>query len=104
MLAHLTCAKLQKLACARTVAHDFGVHTWESKHTQHTRDAHHELTFGLPHYTCGVTTGTVAVGNEIQCTTALQLIGFFICCNEHHLKILLKRRGHTEYSRISSCH
>ena len=24
-----------------------------------------ELTLGLPHYTCGVTTGTVAVGNEI---------------------------------------
>ena len=30
------------------------------------RDARHELTLGLPHYMCGVTTGTVAVGNEIQ--------------------------------------
>ena len=34
-------------------------HTRDSKHTQHTRDAHHELALGLPHYTCGVTTGTV---------------------------------------------
>ena len=29
-------------------------------------DARHKLKLGLPHYTCGVTTGTVAVGNEIQ--------------------------------------
>ena len=60
-----TC-KTSKLACARTVARDFGVRTWDSKHTQHTRDARHELTLGLPHFKCGVTTGTVAVGNEIQ--------------------------------------
>ena len=43
--------KLKKLACARTVARDFGMCTWESKHTRHTRDAHHELALGLPHYT-----------------------------------------------------
>ena len=66
MLARLTCAKFQKLARARTVAHDFGMRTRDSKHTRHTRDAHHELALGSPHYTCGVTTGTVAVGNEIQ--------------------------------------
>ena len=66
MLAHLTHAKLKKLACARTVAFDFGMHTRDSKHTRHTRDARHELALGLPHYTCGVTTGTVAVDNEIQ--------------------------------------
>ena len=66
MLARLTRAKLQKLACVRTVALNFGVHMWDSKHMQHTRDARHELALGLPHYTCGVTTGTVAVGNEIQ--------------------------------------
>ena len=66
VLARLTHAKLQKLACACTVAHSFGVRMRNSKHTRHTRDAHHELALGLPHYTCGVTTGTVAVGNEIQ--------------------------------------
>ena len=67
VLARLTHAKtLQKLACACTVAHDFGVCMQDSKHTRHTRDAHHELALGLPHYTCGVTTGTVAVDNEIQ--------------------------------------
>ena len=38
--------------------------------TEHTRDSRHELTLGLPHYTCGVATGTVAVGTEMQ------LIGF----------------------------
>ena len=66
VLARLTSAKLQKLACACTVACDFGMHTWDSKHTWHTRDTCHKLTLGLPHYTCGVTIGTVAVGNEIQ--------------------------------------
>ena len=50
--------------CALTVASDFGVPTRDSKYTLHTRDAHHELALVLPHYTCGVTTGTVAVGNE----------------------------------------
>ena len=66
MLARLTRAKPQKLACAHTVARDFGVRTRESKHTRHTRDACHKLALGLLHYICGVTTGTVAVGNEIQ--------------------------------------
>ena len=66
MVARLTHAKFQKLVCAHTVAHDFGMCMRDSKHTQHTRDACHELVLGLPHYTCGVTTGTVAVGNEIQ--------------------------------------
>ena len=59
-------ATFQKLVCARTVAHNFGMHTWDSKHMRHTRDARHKLALGLPHYTCGVTTGTVTVGNEIQ--------------------------------------
>ena len=63
MLACLTRAKLKKLACARTVAHDFDVRTRDSKLTRHIRDARHKLALGLPHYTCGVTTGTVAVGN-----------------------------------------
>ena len=66
VLARLTHAKLKKLACARTVAHDFGMCTPDSKHTHYTRDARHELALGLPHYTCGVTTGAVAVENEIQ--------------------------------------
>ena len=99
---------MQVHACACTfnayntskTALDFSVRTRDSKHTRHTRDAHHKLALGLPHYTCGVTTGTVAVGSE---KTALQLIGFFICYNEYHLVILLKRRGHTEHSRIFLC-
>ena len=66
VLAHLTHAKLQKLASAHSVAHDFGMRTRDSKHMRNTRDARHELSLGLPHYTCGVTTGTVAVDNEIQ--------------------------------------
>ena len=66
VLARLTHAKLKKLACARTVACDFGVRVRDSKHTCHTRDARHELALCLPHYTCGVTTGTVAVDNEMQ--------------------------------------
>ena len=102
VLTRLTHAKLKKLACARTVARDFDVRTRDSKHTRHTRDARHELALGLPHCTCGVTTGTVAVDNEIY-ATALQLIGFFICWKEYRLKVLLKRCDHIEYSRISSC-
>ena len=66
VLARLTHVKLQKLACAHTVVRNFGVRTWVSEHTRHTRNARHELALGLPHYTCGVTTGTVAVGNELQ--------------------------------------
>ena len=62
VLARLTREKLQKLACARTAACKFGVRMWDSKHMRYT----YELALGLPHYTCGVTTGTVAVGNEIQ--------------------------------------
>ena len=34
-----------------------------------------QLTFGLTHFTCGVATGTVAVGNEIQLFTA----GWLLC-------------------------
>ena len=70
VLACLTCVKVEKLACARTVARDFGMRTLDSKHMRHTRDAHHELALGFLHYTCGVTTGTVAVGNEIQLLAA----------------------------------
>ena len=66
VLTHLTRVKLQKLACACTVAHNFGMRTWASEHTRHTRNTRHELALGLPHYTCGATTGTVDVGNEMQ--------------------------------------
>ena len=66
MLARLTRAELKKLTCAHTVARNFGVRTRDSKHTRHTRDARHELALGLPHYKCGLTTGTVAVDNELQ--------------------------------------
>ena len=58
--------KLQKLTCAHAVARNFGVYTWASEHTSHMRNACHELALGLLHYTCGVTTGIVAVGNELQ--------------------------------------
>ena len=66
VLAHLTRVKLQKLACVCTVAYNFGVRTWACEHMRHMRNACHELALGLPHYMCGVTTGTVAVGNELQ--------------------------------------
>ena len=55
-----------KLACPCIVVCDFGMHIWDNEYTQYMRDARHKLALGLPHYTCGVTTGTVAVGNEIQ--------------------------------------
>ena len=63
MLACLMHAKLKKLACACTVTRDCGVRMRDSKHMRHTRDACHELALGLPRYTYGVTTGTIAVGN-----------------------------------------
>ena len=68
MLACIKRAKVKRPACTCTVARDFGVYTWDSKHTRHTRDARHKLALGLPHYS--VTTGTVAVGNEIQLLAA----------------------------------
>ena len=66
VLARLTFVKLQKLACALTVASNFGVCTRASEHTRHTTNVCYELALGLPHYTYGVTTGTVAVDNEMQ--------------------------------------
>ena len=70
VLARLMRAKVKKLVCACTVAHDFGMCTPNNKHMRHMRDACHELALSLPHYTCGVTIGTVAVGNEIQLLAA----------------------------------
>ena len=58
MPARLTHARLKKQLSARTVARDFGMHTWANKYWQYTRYACHELVLGLPHYTCGITTGT----------------------------------------------
>ena len=58
MLARLTHAKLKKQLSAHTVARDFGMHTRAKKYWQHTRYAGHKLVLGLPHYTCGITTGT----------------------------------------------
>ena len=66
VLARLTRVKLQKLVCACTVARSFGVRTRTSEHTKHMTNARHELALGSPHYMCGVTTGTVTVGNEMQ--------------------------------------
>ena len=57
--AHLPHLKLKKLACTCTVACNFGMYTIASEHIRHTSDAHHELTLGLPHYTCGVQVATV---------------------------------------------
>ena len=60
-------------------ARDFGVRTRDSHHTRRTRDARHELALGLPHYACGVTTGTVAVNNEIQLLCSLlQLASLYV--------------------------
>ena len=74
MLACLTRVKLQKLVCACTVACNFGMRTRASGQTRHTRNAHHELALDLPQYTCRVTTGTVAVGSEIQLFAADRLL------------------------------
>ena len=56
-------AKLQKLACAHTVACEFGMCMQDSEYKQHTRYARHKFALGFPHYICGVITGTIAVGN-----------------------------------------
>ena len=66
MLAHLTRAKLQKLACAHTLLHTIFACARGIANIRDTQeDAHHKFALGLPHYTYGVTTGTVAVGNEM---------------------------------------
>ena len=95
----LMCGILQKLECPCTVACNFGMCMRSSEHKRHAKVAHHKLTLGLPHRTCGVTTGTIAVGNEMQ--PFLQLIGFFICCNKHHLIFLFKGHNLIKCTRIS---
>ena len=72
--------KTSKMTCTHIVAHDFGMRMKDSEYMQHTRDVCHELALGLPHYTCSVTTGIVAVGNEMQ--LLWHLIGLYI-----HLKV-----------------
>ena len=67
VFAHLKHAKLKNwhvhtlfhaiLACS---------YVWASEDTRHTRDACHELALGLPHYMCGVVTGTITVDNEMK--------------------------------------
>ena len=47
--AHLTCAKLKKLACACIVACNFGICKLASEYTLHLRDAHHEYALHEPH-------------------------------------------------------
>ena len=74
-------------------------HTGKQAHTTHERCTSRARTwFATLHMWCNYRYSSSRQWN----TTALQLIGFFICCNEHRLKIQLKRHGHTEYSRISS--
>ena len=63
--AHV-CACASKLACTHIVACNFGMRTQANEHTEHMRDGRHELTLSSPHWTYGVATGTVAVGNEMQ--------------------------------------
>ena len=45
-LAHLTHAKLRKLACAHTVACAFGMLMWDNGYAQHTTDSCYELALG----------------------------------------------------------
>ena len=52
--AGLPHVKLKNLAYTCTVAHNCGVRTTVSEHTQHTSDARHKLALGLPQYMCGV--------------------------------------------------
>ena len=59
-MVQLNFAKLQKLVCAHTVVLNLGVRTWISEHMQQMRDAHYELTVGLPRYMCS------SCSNEIQ--------------------------------------
>ena len=73
-------------------------HAGKQTHTTHERYMSQAHTwFATLHMWCNYRHSSSRQWN----TTALQQIGFFICCNEYRLKILLKRHGHTEYSRIS---
>lgn len=51
---------------------NFVIHLPAREHTRCTKDPCHEFTLGLPQHMCGVATGTVATGNEMQ--LFLQLI------------------------------
>ena len=67
VIACLMHVKLQKLACVHIVICNFGMHTQASEHMGHTKDARHELTFGLPHYTC-----------KSNCFTADELLNYVV--------------------------
>ena len=93
------CRTLKTGMCTCTVAHNFGVRREASEYMQHMRDASHKL--ATLHMCCSYRYSSCRVMNNVA---ILQLIGFFICGNEHCLKVLLKRCGLTDYARISSRH
>ena len=91
------CKTLKTGMCTHCCMQFWHAHVGQWTHVMwHMRDAPYELTLGLPHCTCGVATGTVAVGNEMQLFCSW--LASFICCNKHCLKVLLMRCGLTEHA------
>ena len=59
--------KTSKTGVVHALLHAILVCACRPVNTSDTREMHiMRLALGLLHYTCGVTTGTVAVGNELQ--------------------------------------
>ena len=89
VLARLTHAELKKLACARIVACNFGVHTPASEHTLHTRDAHHECVLykpRTPHVLCSYSRCRQWITDRVPYTVSL--------------KFLMNGHIHTKYAMI----
>ena len=59
VLSHLTHYRTSKTGTHAHCYMRFWLVRAASEYMQHSRNAHHKLVLGLPHYTCGGTTGTV---------------------------------------------
>ena len=86
-----------------TMLHAISAFTYEPVNTSNTWEICTSRThtfFPTLHVWCSYTCSSCRQWNA----DILQLIGFFIFCNEHFLKVLLKKRGLTKYAGIFSCH
>ena len=96
---HVSCNSTHEKCTSRTRTWFVTLHvSCNSTHEKCTSQAH--TWFATLHVSCNYRYSSCRQWNA----TVLQLIGFFICCNEYRSKVLMKGHVHTEYARISSCH
>ena len=76
MLAHLTRAKLKKLACTHIIVQNFGMCMWASEHRLHTRDTCYERVLYEPctlHMWCSYRRCRQYITDQVLYTVSLEI-------------------------------